>query len=127
MLGAAVFGGLFLAYNEFYVGVGISPEDVGVSYLYVLSQSIALGALLLIGVVYGAVPVLANPKGEAEPDGRKSAWNGVLLGVAFALSRLGMLAGASWLVDRSTWSTAEDVIVVAGYAFSRANTAALPG
>jgi hypothetical protein len=99
MLGAAVFGGLFLAYNEFYVGMGISPEDVGVSYLYVLSRSIALGALLLIGVVYGAVPVLANPKGEAEPDGRKSAWNGVLLGV------LSPFRGLECWQGRAGWST----------------------
>jgi hypothetical protein len=53
-VGVVVFGGLFQAYYEFYSGVGLSPEDGGVDYAFVLARSIGLGALLVAGMAYFA-------------------------------------------------------------------------
>jgi hypothetical protein len=55
ILGIAVFGILFVAYHQFYSALGVTPEDVGVNYVYVLARSIGLmliAALLLAYVGY---------------------------------------------------------------------------
>jgi hypothetical protein len=41
LIGAIVYGILWLAYSHFYEGLGLRPEDVGLSYADILSRSVS--------------------------------------------------------------------------------------
>lgn len=52
VLGAGAYGILFLAYQAFYGQIGIRPEDVGVTYSYVLARSIGFVAVVAVLFVF---------------------------------------------------------------------------
>ena len=54
--GALLYGVLFLGYYNYYRQLGLRPEDVGVSYTYILVRSI--GFIVLMLLVLGAMAVI---------------------------------------------------------------------
>src|SRR4051794_21672424 len=61
LLGIVLYGALFLAYWAFYDRLGVSPEEVGVDNLFILSRSLGfvafallLGAITWVGSHYAA-------------------------------------------------------------------------
>src|SRR3954447_18322846 len=56
LIGGVIFSAQFLIYDQFYGQLGLSPEDVGVNYVFLLVRSLGL-ALLLLPFVFEFVVV----------------------------------------------------------------------
>ncbi len=56
--GTFVYGALFIGYRDYYSALGIRPEDVGVSHLFVLSRSIIF--IFVVGIVAATVVFLVE-------------------------------------------------------------------
>lgn len=74
--GLLIYGLLFFAYDSFYSVVGLTPQDVGLSYLDILSHS--TGTVLILGYLIVNVLVNITPTGgeiaaqQASPDDYKT-------------------------------------------------------
>jgi hypothetical protein len=54
-IGVALYVTHFSAYHRFYSTLGLQPEDVGVSYVYLLTRSIAFAILLGVPLFYAVL------------------------------------------------------------------------
>ena len=54
--GALLYGILFLGYYTYYGRLGLRPEDLGVSYTYILVRSI--GFIMLMGAIVGVLSII---------------------------------------------------------------------
>lgn len=58
--------GTIVAYDQFYSTIGVSAEEVGVTYIYILARSLGFATILggILALIYywfsGALPVLAS-------------------------------------------------------------------
>ncbi|MFG1997381.1 hypothetical protein ACGFJ7_46135 [Actinoplanes sp. NPDC048988] len=60
VVGIAAFAILFAAYYQFYSTVGVRPEDIGVSYTYVVTRSFGMAFVLIAAVAYAEYPLVMN-------------------------------------------------------------------
>jgi hypothetical protein len=60
LLGIGIYAVLFLAYQRYYSVLGIRPEEIGVSQLFLLSRSAAFLILVALPLIYIAVPMGAG-------------------------------------------------------------------
>ena len=85
--GALLYGVLFLGYYNYYRHLGLRPEDLGVSYTYILVRSIGfiVQMLIILGGMTAIYLIALEDKGaapEAERN-RKAIWLYVLAGAFF--------------------------------------------
>jgi hypothetical protein len=69
LVGIALYAALFSAYHRFYSILGLQPEDVGVSYVFLLTRSIAF--TLVVGVPVAYLITIGHALAEA---GSASRW-----------------------------------------------------
>ena len=107
--GIVLYGALFLAYQTYYSGLGVRPEDVGLSYAYILVRSLGflavtsalallwLGMEALIGQVKRFERRSSKYSKEREDRFR---WAGLIVagvGTVFAWAQLWRITtGGSW-------------------------------
>ena len=84
--GAFIFVGLFTSYDQFYASLGVSPEDVGVTYSYLLARALGIGLIAGPGV-------------------------GLLLLLLLVIMRPELLKRMNWLLKRMDWALKRPAIL----------------
>lgn len=97
LVGGVLYAALFLGYREFYSHFSIQPEEVGVTYLFVLVRSV--GFLALAAAVTGVL-IVTWSLGDLSGSGEMRA-TPLRRGVAFAVQAmlglvLALLAPPDW-------------------------------
>ena len=115
LIGIAAFGMLFVAYYRFYSAIGVRPEDIGVTYAYVLARSIGLALIVLAAIAYVVAGILSQGirRWRRWPRAPKS----VVRHLIGAVGPIGFSAGVFALVRddgvRSASNTAASVLLIA--------------
>jgi hypothetical protein len=93
--GALLYGVLFLGYYNYYEKLGLHPEDLGVSYTYILVRSI--GFVVLIGMMFGLMSMiyLSTFKNVAVPPSKSHTLRAGLL-FALLVFYLAILTPRNW-------------------------------
>lgn len=83
--GALLYGVLFLGYYSYYDKLGLHPEDLGVSYTYILVRSI--GFVVIMGVLLGLMSLIHQSISWAEgvPNMIAHIFMGILLFILLAI------------------------------------------
>jgi hypothetical protein len=96
--GGVLYGILFLGYYTYYRQLDLHPEDLGVSYSYILVRSI--GFIVLMGGIFGAILIFykALSSFEAGPITRSdvSNWVTCALTGAFLVSYVALISPPNW-------------------------------
>jgi hypothetical protein len=93
--GALLYSVLFLGYYNYYEKLGLHPEDLGVSYTYILVRSI--GFAVLIGMMFGLMSMiyLSTFRNAAAPPGKSHILRAGLL-LTFLVFYLVILTPQNW-------------------------------
>jgi hypothetical protein len=99
--GALLYGVLFLGYYNYYRQLGLRPEDLGVSYTYILVRSIGfiVQMLLILGVLTGIY--LLEPEGQDDTLANRDRKSVRLYTFGAALFSILLSLYLSYLLPRS--------------------------